>query len=183
MKKELRRRMRAIRNALPADVRAGRSAAIVQKVLTLDEYVEADVVAGFSSLSTEVDVSGFIDAALGAGKRVALPRIDEEQLTLREIDGSTELERGAFDVLEPPQSCAMVADRDVRFILTPGLAFDPRGYRLGYGGGYYDRLLPRLSAACACAVGFDFQLVSELPNMRHDVQVRIVVTDARIVRA
>jgi len=173
---------------MSVDSQTVKRVAHLARIKVTDEAAEAlqgelNTILGFVEQLGEVDVSGVVDAALEAGKRVALPRIENEQLTLREIDGSTELEEGAFGVSEPPQSCALVADRDVQFILTPGLAFDPRGYRLGYGGGYYDLLLPRLSTAIACAVGFDFQLVSELPNMDHDVPVGIVVTDARIVRA
>ena len=60
---------------------------------------------------------------------------------------------------------------------------DPRGYRIGYGGGYYDRLLPQLTNACSCAVAFDFQLIVEVPELPIDVPVDIVVTDERVIEA
>ena len=63
------------------------------------------------------------------------------------------------------------------------MAVDSRGYRIGYGGGYYDRLIPRLKRACTCAVAYDFQLISEVPELPFDVAVNLVVTDARVIRA
>ena len=90
---------------------------------------------------------------------------------------------GVFSVPEPPEDAARLLPKEVDFALVPALALDPRGYRIGYGGGYYDRLLPKLSQARTCAVAFDFQLIAEVPELPFDVAVDLVVTDERVIRA
>ena len=91
------------------------------------------------------------------------------------------LERGAFGIPEPDPGAPVITRPDV--VLVPFLAADPRGYRVGYGKGFYDRLLPELGDALRVAAGFDFQLVPEVPSAPFDVPVDVVVTDARVLRA
>lgn len=67
--------------------------------------------------------------------------------------------------------------------MIPALAVDPRGYRIGYGGGYYDKLIPALHSARTCAVAYDFQLIAEVLELPFDVAVDLIVTDARVMRA
>jgi 5-formyltetrahydrofolate cyclo-ligase len=86
-------------------------------------------------------------------------------------------------VPEPAETATQIQPEDVDFALVPALAVDPRGYRIGYGGGYYDKLIPRLSEACTCVVAYDFQLISEVRELAFDVPVDLVVTDARVIRA
>jgi 5-formyltetrahydrofolate cyclo-ligase len=86
-------------------------------------------------------------------------------------------------VPEPPETATRVQPDEVDFALVPALAVDPRGYRIGYGGGYYDKLIPRLGHACTCALAYDFQLIAEVPDLPFDVAVDLVVTDERVIRA
>ena len=83
---------------------------------------------------------------------------------------------------EPARDAPRIEPGEIELALIPALAVDPRGYRIGYGGGYYDRLIPRLSKACTCALAYDFQLISEVPELHFDVAVELVVTDARVIR-
>ena len=94
---------------------------------------------------------------------MALPRVVGDELQLHLVDSETVLVEGAFSVPEPPETAKQVAPGDVDFALVPALAVDPRGHRIGYGGGYYDKLIPLLQRACTCAVAYDFQLISEVP--------------------
>lgn len=179
VKLELRKRMRAVRGALPASACEARSSEIAKRVIALPAFQSAKTVLAFASIGREVRTRVIMEAAWGADKRVALPRVVEEQLHLHLVYVDTTLVEGAFTVPEPPSNAATLDAEEVDFALVPALAVDPRGFRVGYGGGYYDRLLPRLTGAYSCAVAFDFQLIAEVPELPFDVAVQAVVTDKR----
>jgi 5-formyltetrahydrofolate cyclo-ligase len=178
----LRKRLRSVRATLPRAACDARSSQIVERLLELDELRGATTVLAFASIGNEVRLAPLIDAMWAAGKRVALPRVVDGELELGLADAGTTLVEGAFSVPEPPEDAEKVQPDEVQLVLVPALAVDPRGYRIGYGGGYYDRLLPRLERACACAVAYDFQLVAEVPQLPFDVAVDLVVTDRRVLR-
>ena len=181
VKRELRTRLGAVRGALPRSACEVRSKRITDRVIELPSFARAATVLCFSSVRNEVRTRGIQDAAWRVGKRVALPRVVDEDLSLLEVRPNTELVAGAFGVPEPPRSSDPIEPGDVDLAMIPALAVDPRGYRIGYGGGYYDRLLPRLTKARSCALAFDFQLVAEVPELEFDAPVDIVVTDARVI--
>ena len=178
----LRNRMRAVREALPGSACEARSSEITTRLLSLVELERASTVLVFASIRNEVRTQRCMHAAWAAGKHVALPRVIEGELRLYAVAAETELVEGAFGVPEPPADAPRVEPGDVGFALVPALAVDPRGYRIGYGGGYYDKLIPQLRNACTCAVAYDFQLISEVPELPHDVPVDLVVTDERVIR-
>jgi 5-formyltetrahydrofolate cyclo-ligase len=178
----LRNRMRAVREALPGSACEARSSEITTRLLSLVELERASTVLVFASIRNEVRTQRCMHAAWAAGKHVALPRVIEDELRLYAVEAETELVEGAFGVPEPPVDAPQVEPGDVGFALVPALAVDPRGYRIGYGGGYYDKLIPQLRNACTCAVAYDFQLISEVPDLPHDVPVDLVVTDERVIR-
>lgn len=178
----LRNRMRMVREAIPSSACEARSAEIAKRLLLLEEFDRASTVLAFAPIRNEVRTRSSMQAAWAAGKQVALPRVVEDQLMLRLVDGHTALVEGAFGVSEPPPDSPSVAASEVDFALVPALAVDPRGYRIGYGGGYYDRLIPQLRNARTCVVAYDFQLISEVPELPFDVAVDLVVTDERVIR-
>ena len=179
----LRDRMRAVREALPDNACEARSSAIAERLFTLAEFDRASTVLAFASIRNEVRTRTSMQTAWKAGKRVALPRVVGNELRLHLVDSDTVLVDGAFSVPEPAETATQVQPEEVDFALVPALAVDPRGYRIGYGGGYYDKLIPRLNEACTCVVAYDFQLISEVPELAFDVPVDLVVTDARVIRA
>jgi 5-formyltetrahydrofolate cyclo-ligase len=181
-KRELRSRMRAVRKVLPADAARLRSTAAATRVRELPEFMNARTVLGFSAIHKELDPLALLQSARAAGKRVALPRVDGERLDLHQVDDPADLVPGAFGVAEPHENAPRILPHEVDLVLVPGLAFDARGHRLGYGRGFYDRLLPLLTRAFSVALGYDFQLVAELPNEAHDVPVQCIVSDARCLR-
>ncbi len=174
--------MRAVRDALPESASKVRSARISDQLRTLEELAGAKTLLAFSSIRSEVETRATMDDALAKGRRVALPRVVEGELDLRLVAPDTLLVKGAFGVPEPPGDAPEVHPEEVDFALVPALAVDPRGYRIGYGGGYYDRLIPKLKSACVCVVAYEFQLVSEIPEQPFDVKVDVVVTDERLIR-
>lgn len=182
VKRELRKRMRAVRDALPVTACEARSNAIAERVVALPEFHAASLLLAFSPIRREVRTAPIVEAAWSASKRVALPRVFEGGLALHRIEPETVLTEGAFGVAEPEPEVPTVAPEEVGLALVPALAVDPCGHRIGYGGGYYDRLLPSLSKAATCAVAFDFQLIGEIPRLEHDASVDIVVTDTRVIQ-
>lgn len=170
-----------VRNALPQSACELRSLEIQKRLSDLAELRRAATVLAFASIRKEVRTQAIIEQAWSAGKRIALPRVHGDELRLHLIDSESRLAPGAFSVPEPTEDDENIEPGDIDFALVPALAVDPRGYRIGYGGGYYDRLIPRLSNACTCAVAYDFQLISEVPEQPFDVSVDLVVTDSRVI--
>lgn len=181
-KQALRKQMRAVRSALPESARDSRSSEIAKRVLTLPELVNARTVLAFASIRNEVRTRDIMNAAWADGKRVALPRVVGDVLALHIVEADTATIEGAFSVPEPDAAAPQLEPSEVDFALVPALAVDPRGFRIGYGGGYYDKLLPLLERACSCALAYDFQLIPEVPELPFDATVDLVVTDARVIR-
>ncbi len=184
---ELRKRARGLRSAVPKDAIAARSAKIVAAVSALDAVANARRVALFFPIlaKNEVDLRA-LDAALRAeNKAVYYPAIEDEPeemrprvMTFRQVVDMESMHERGQGFLDPGPDAPEAEALDV--IVVPGLAFDPRGQRLGYGAGYYDRTLPRFRPpALAIGVAFDFQLAPDLPATDTDVPVDLVVTDSR----
>jgi 5-formyltetrahydrofolate cyclo-ligase len=191
VKIELRKRMRGLRKALPASACAARSARIAEGLRALDAIARARRVALFWPIEErhEVDLRE-LDATLRAGGvRVAYPAVDRETgaMAFRFVDDPASMVEQGSGFREPPPDApeAVPGGRDaLDAIVVPALAVDPRGHRIGYGAGYYDRALPaHAPPAIAVAVAFDFQLVAEIGALPTDVPVAWIVTDARTLAA
>jgi 5-formyltetrahydrofolate cyclo-ligase len=186
-KREVRKRMRGVRAALPASAIAERSAQIESRVLALPDWQAAGTVALFSSLPDEVQTAGLVAAARAAGKRVALPVVTDEPVLEfhAPYDGgiARALVTSPYGIAEPGKDAPWVDPATIDLVLVPALAADPRGHRIGYGGGYYDHTLPRCTRAVRVAVLFDFQLIAEVPERTGDVPAQWIITDRRVLRA
>ena len=189
-KQQLRSRMRALRSAHPERARAERSARLVERVLALPEFHAARSVALFASLldGGEVDTGPLDRAARAAQKRVYYPAIDRrderDHTALAEVSDPAELRPRGRRFAEPREDAPRAERGDVDLVVVPALAVAATGHRLGYGGGYYDAMLPDFCPpGASVVVAFDFQLVAELPAEPHDVRCGLVVTDARTLRA
>lgn len=183
-KAALRASARDARAALGAEQCAADSAAIAERVLALPELADARVVLAYGATPEEVDVAGVAAALRARGVRVAYPRVDAPgELTLHAVADESELVAGAFGLREPAADAPTVEAAEIDAVLVPGVAFDERGGRLGYGGGFYDRLLVRLSAHCVrIGVAFEEQMVAAIPREEHDAGLDWVVTPGRAVR-
>lgn len=182
VKEGLRQQMRALRVDLPDSAAQIRSARVRDCVYSLRAFSDASIVAGFFPIHGEVDLRPLLLACVSAGKRVALPRVDpsDDTLVLHEWRGQS-LNAGAYGIAEPDVDDPLVKPEEVDFALIPALAADEHGLRIGYGKGYYDRLIPTMSNATNCIVTYDFQLVAEVPALPHDVAADWIVTDARTI--
>ncbi len=125
-----------------------------------------------AAFADEVATRPMLDLILQAGKRLVCPRIilAQHRLDLFEVvDLERDLEPGFRSILEPSAECRRIDPRAIDWALVPGVAFDPQGYRLGRGGGYYDRLLPTFRPDAACwSLIFDVQWVAKVPREPHD---------------
>jgi 5-formyltetrahydrofolate cyclo-ligase len=185
LKADLRRRVLAERDAWPADRRARASAAIAERLLALPGLAAARTVLAYASFGSEPDTGRLLQAVLGAGQALALPRVNRttRMLELYRVDDlAAQLEPGTWGIREPrPALCAPVAPAAVDFVLVPGAVFDVRGGRIGYGGGYYDRLLGGARPGTPLvAAAFELQVVPEVPMGPDDRRVDRVVTESRI---
>jgi len=185
MKAEIRTRRRAVRRAMPHEARLARSSAICERLIALPEWVEARTVLAFVSMRNEVQTQEAVAAARAAGKRVGATRMlpDHSDLEVREWRLEDALEESGQMFQQPPPDAPPIAAAEVDLVIVPALAADSRGYRIGYGKGYYDRLLPTLPRAFRAAVIFDFELIAEVPEHPYDTPVDMVITDVRAERA
>ena len=184
-KRELRARIIAARDALdPAAFREA-SDAIARRVIALPAFQDARCVLLTLPFRSEWDTRPVVRAALDRGKTVALPRVDPatrmlELHILRDI--ANDVVPGYRGIPEPREDLPRVAGSEIDWVLVPGVAFDANGRRLGYGGGYYDRLLAMLADSTPRVAGaFEVQLVPQVPAAAHDLVVDAVATEARVV--
>ncbi|WP_297989221.1 5-formyltetrahydrofolate cyclo-ligase [Anoxybacillus sp.] len=146
-------------------------------------WKKAHVIGITISRQTEVDTMAIIERAWQEGKKVAIPKCDvrTKQMIFREICSFQQTERSFFDLYEPiVEKTQEVQKHDIQLLFVPGLAFVRRGYRLGYGGGYYDRYLVDFSNDTV-SLSYDCQIVSTLPVETHDIPVQIVITNEGII--
>jgi 5-formyltetrahydrofolate cyclo-ligase len=186
-KRALRDHVLAARDALPAAQRAAAGAAIVARIVQLPSFAATPTVLLTLAFGSEWDTLPLVRAALAAGKAVVLPRVDANtrMLELRAIrDPLADTAPGFRGIREPGPRCPAVASGTIAWVLVPGVAFDNGGRRLGYGGGFYDRLLPLLAAGAASIAGaFELQVVPRVPAAPHDLAVQTICTEARSIAA
>ncbi len=184
-KRMLRLEMRKRRAAIPAALRPSRAAALRDRLLGLQEVAGAGVVAAYLSFGTEMSTGPLLASLAERGTKVLVPYLAGGEIELASYEPGDELVATAYGPSEPAVR-RQVDPGTVDVVVAPGLAFDRLGRRLGYGGGYYDRLLGRLRAArpgiTVVGIGFSSQVVSEVPAGPLDARVDLVVTDREVIR-
>jgi 5-formyltetrahydrofolate cyclo-ligase len=169
------------RDALPGGERTLLSARIVATILNLPSYRDAGAVLAYASFGTELQTDELLRRVLADGKTLVLPRVERGGLGLYEVrDLAGDLAPGTWGIREPePDRCPPADAGGVGFALVPGVAFDRGARRLGYGGGYYDRLLAGgLPEATPLVSGaFEVQILDKIPLDPHDAPVDVVVTE------
>lgn len=179
-KEELRKEILEERRRLDPRTREEFSERIVRNILSLPEFEKAERVLLFSPVKGEPDISPLFRIVLNRGSRLILPRVSGEELELVYVEDLSSLRPGSYGIPEP--SSGEVADpEEVDFAVVPGLVFDRRGYRIGFGKGYYDRLLKRIRAPKA-GVAYSFQVLSRVPEEEWDEPVDLIVTEKGVIR-
>ncbi len=182
-KRALRSELIARRARLAPEARAERSRAIAERIGEVRAFRDAQVVALYAALGTEVDPAEIARRAMARGVRVAFPRVvahGERKLAFA-MCAPVDLVRGPLGAAEPPASAPPVDPRELGCIVMPGVAFSEDGLRLGRGGGYYDATLPALDAVPRVGLAFDVQIVPTLPREPHDAPMDAVVTETRVL--
>ncbi len=186
LKKDIRGRIQGQRDKLTVEEREELSRRVAGHLWDMPEFKAAHTVFFFISFRSEVSTEPMIRRAIAEGKRVCIPYTYPETKAMvasRLLDFDAELQVGNYDILEPKEEFIRpVAPADIDLIITPGVAFDVHGGRLGYGGGYYDRFFAQRKEACPLvALAFEMQMMEEVPRGDHDQPVDAVVTEERVI--
>ena len=181
-KKALRKRYLAARAALLPDEKREIDRGITENVRNSALYRDAACIFCYVSTAEEIDTRTILEAALRDGKTVCVPLCGKGgSMTARKITALSELQTGHYGILEPSDTAPEIAPENIDLILAPALSCDRKGYRLGYGGGYYDRFLSRTNAVCA-ALCASRRMSAALPHEAFDRRCHYIITEREVLR-
>lgn len=175
-KKALRREIGEKKRAMSAAEIEQASVRLANKFFETELYQKAQAIYAYLSYNQEVRTEGIIRRALLDGKRVAVPKVYGEEMRFLWIEDLDHIAPGTYNIPEPIAD-APVAEDSTALVLMPGLAFDPQGHRLGYGGGFYDRYLSEQPNHPLVALCYGFQMLDHLDTESHDIPVDLVISD------
>lgn len=173
-KKELRRTIRERKRAMTEEEIVSRSEKLGQLFAQSEAYKAAKTIYGYLPYNQEVRTVPMLEQALKDGKRVAVPKVYGDEMKFLYLDDLSQVEKGYAGIPEPIAD-EPVADDDTALVLMPGLAFDPSGHRIGYGGGFYDKFLAAEPNHPTLALCYEFQMLPELHTEEHDIPVDTVL--------
>ncbi len=173
-KQELRRTIRERKRAMTEEEIVERSNALAEKFYNSPAYQAASTIYGYLPYNQEVRTVPMLQRALDEGKRVAVPKVYGEEMRFIYLDDLTQVSKGYAGIPEPIAD-APVADDKRALVLMPGLAFDPQGHRIGYGGGFYDRFLAQEPHHPTLALCYEFQMQAHLDTEEFDIPVDTVL--------
>ncbi len=175
-KKALRRAIGEKKRAMSESEIEQASGRLTEKFLNSDYYRDCRSIYAYLSYNQEVHTDALIRRAIQDGKRVAVPKVYGTEMRFLWLDNPDAVAPGAYNIPEPIAD-EPVADDKTALVLMPGLAFDPQGHRLGYGGGFYDRFLAKETEHPLIALCYGFQLFEHLDTEAHDIPVDCVIAD------
>jgi 5-formyltetrahydrofolate cyclo-ligase len=179
-KQAIRQTIQEKRDLIPSEERKIKTQEISKRFYSLKEYRDAKNILIYYPFRSEVDTTVIIKRIIADGKKVILPRVSGKALELFYIkDIKKDLKPGAYGIMEPDRGlCVPAKYTEPDLVVVPGVGFDRHKDRLGYGGGFYDRLLPKLSKNIQkIALCFQVQIVDLLPSFAHDIRVDKVISE------
>jgi 5-formyltetrahydrofolate cyclo-ligase len=186
-KQQIRKNILAARAQLSQEARTAYNVTITERLLQLPEYQQAGTVLGYMNFGSEYASDFWVRRVLADGKQLVLPKVNHHSNMLdlyRVGDPEIQLETGLWGIREPVvERCKRLNDiNEVEFALLPGVAFSRDGARLGYGGGYYDKLLAQMThrPTLVCAA-FGLQIVAQIPQEETDIKTAWIVTEAETI--
>jgi len=185
-KKQLRKYIQDKRDNLSLGLRKKKNKEITQKFLKTTDYLNSKNIFIYYPCRSEIDTTIIIKKALKESKNIILPRVEGTLLNLYFInDIYTQLQEGSYKIMEPiPSSCTRAHIADINLAIVPGIAFDRNLNRLGYGGGFYDKIIRNLPQNIKkIALSFDIQIVPNIPVLDHDIKIDIIITESKIYKA
>lgn len=169
-KNALRLKIRDCKRAMTAQDIARRSEALAEKFFQLELYQNAQTLYGYLSYNQEVRTLPILQRALQDGKQVAVPKVYGDTMKFICLTDLQALKKGYAGIPEPIADEPVAQDKTA-LVLMPGLAFDPQGHRMGYGGGFYDKFLAEEPDHPTVALCYDFQMLHHLETESHDIPV------------
>ncbi len=157
---------------------------ICKKLIKDEVYEKSELIFAYLNYKNEVNLTSFIERALEEGKRVAVPRVVDEQQSIMQfyvLDDLLKIAKGYKGILEPKEELKIAEISDCDMLLVPCVAFDNQCNRLGYGKGFYDRYLgsyPKLIGK-TILVAYDLQEVIEIPTEKTDIKIKRIITESR----
>ena len=173
-KQELRASIRARKRAMTEEEIVSRSKALTKLFLDSDAYKNAKTVYGYLPYNQEVRTVPLLEQALRDGKRVAVPKCYGDEMKFIFMEDLSKVEKGYANIPEPIAD-EPVADDPTALVLMPGMAFDPQGHRIGYGGGFYDKFLAAEPGHPTLALCYEFQMMDHLETEEFDIPVDCVL--------
>lgn len=173
-KNRIRKWVKAQREALDSATATAWDEAVCRKLLNLDEIHQAFCIYCYASFHHEVSTWKFMEALIRQGKYIAVPKVAGRELEFYAISGKSDLEEGVMGIMEPKPSCLKIHDMEAP-VVVPGIAFDTKGNRIGYGGGYYDRFFEREPHHRRIAIAYGFQMFDRIPAESHDKGVDLII--------
>jgi 5-formyltetrahydrofolate cyclo-ligase len=185
MKQAIRQKTREARSALPANLRAEKSAIILEKLKSTQAFQEAKSLLLYVSNKEEVDTHDLVRKATASSKKIYVPKVSPQEdgpprLIICPIVSWDQLKPGNFGILEPCEVLDPANPEEIDLILVPGIAFDIHGNRIGYGRGFYDSLLAG-TRGTKIGLAFTEQIVDDIPAEEHDIALDIIITDENII--
>ncbi len=173
-KKALRAQIRQRKRAMTEEEIVARSEKLAELFAASEAYQTAKTIYGYLPYNQEVRTVPMLERALSDGKRVAVPKCYGEEMRFIYMDDLSKVEKGYANIPEPIAD-GPVADDPTALVLMPGLAFDPQGNRMGYGGGFYDKFLAAEPGHPTVALCYEFQMLPHLETEEHDIPVDYVI--------
>lgn len=186
-KKTFRKQMQRIRDGIPTEDRKSMDLMLCEILAESDVYQSAKVIYSYASYKSEAATEKIHEMIRKDGKILALPKvISKTEMVFYVIESEEDLTAGYMGIPEPDQDrcrCIIPDGSQETLMLMPGLAFDDERYRMGYGGGFYDRYLAQYREHLTCAmIAYEAQKVSAVPHDRHDEKPDLIMTDQCIYR-
>ena len=181
-KKEIRKRMRVLRENMTREDMFSKSSLIFEQLITVPEYKNAEKIFTYVSMNNEVDTIMLIDYSLSMDKRVFVPKVSGRDMLFYEISDISELSPGYCGIYEPDTDGKEPDYSKTGFMCMPGVAFDKDYNRIGYGGGFYDRYLSGENKFYKAALAYEFQFVDHIRTEHVDVKPDMIVTEDNIYR-
>ena len=181
-KQQLRRCYREARRTLSSDEKRFIDCKISDNLLKSDLYRDAACIFCYVSTSDEIGTAAILEQALTDGKTLCVPLCGRAgEMSARRILSLDELQSGAYGIPEPSSGAPEIPPDEISLVIVPALSCDRNGYRLGYGGGYYDRFLSRTNAVCA-ALCASQRMSATLPHEAFDRRCHYIITEREVLR-
>ena len=173
-KQALRKQIRDQKRAMTESEIVSKSEQLGRLFTASEAYKQAKTIYVYLPYNQEVRTTAMLQQALDDGKRVAVPKCYGDEMRFIYLDDLSKVEKGYCNIPEPIED-GPIADDPTALVLMPGLAFDPQGHRMGYGGGFYDKFLAAEPNHPTLALCYDFQMLEHLETEAHDIPVDFVI--------